>query len=426
MATVRRSKDHSIWFSHITDAEGAISRNLRNLVPGQGVVLKLGVYEGLWRRFAADSRGKTSPGLSCGDANAKKLWNSIKAETTVPIDIVRVLPASNGEVADQNPQLKAILGSLEDDVLCIGVDVAWSGGNKSDAESRSECLAYSTRVNRTWGPICFRRVDLNGSFNRKADPYTPNADPQADTLVTEILKVHEEEYKEMRLVISVDAPILSNDRDLPPRKKANKKKEKGGTYRECDFAWMAGQESSPRAWKGFNPQPGAPLYPRVAALVRKLRCHDVSVYGDSTWRESRKLLIECFPNEILWGCGILNLLPLYNSETVRLYKKLGKKRTPLPGTVFKELWRLPMQAAFIAARLHEQTQQQWLSSFHRHLIHQQVYNPATDVGVTGKRFDDAVDSVLSLSAAVAITDGVAHVHQGSNPLDGHIIGPGHP
>ena len=47
-------------------------------------------------------------------------------------------------------------------------------------------------------------------------------------------------------------------------------------------------------------------------------------------------------------------------------------------------------------------------------------------GVTGKCFDDAIDSMLSLIAAASFLDGRAHLHQGDDPQDGHIIGPGLP
>jgi len=46
--------------------------------------------------------------------------------------------------------------------------------------------------------------------------------------------------------------------------------------------------------------------------------------------------------------------------------------------------------------------------------------------VSGKALDDAIDSMLSLVAAVAFADGKAHIHQGADPKDGHIVGPGQP
>jgi hypothetical protein len=60
------------------------------------------------------------------------------------------------------------------------------------------------------------------------------------------------------------------------------------------------------------------------------------------------------------------------------------------------------------------------------LRHDKVITDDPAEGRSGKSFDDCLDSFLSLTAVVAFVDGIAHVHQGNDPSDGHIVGPGLP
>ena len=64
----------------------------------------------------------------------------------------------------------------------------------------------------------------------------------------------------------------------------------------------------------------------------------------------------------------------------------------------------------------------WLSALWDWLSKEEMIVSGNE-GKTGKSFDDAIDSMLSLIAAVSFVDAHAHIHQGDDPLDGHIIGP---
>jgi hypothetical protein len=79
-----------------------------------------------------------------------------------------------------------------------------------------------------------------------------------------------------------------------------------------------------------------------------------------------------------------------------------------------------------AACLDDETCERWYQTFLEQLRHDNVIKDDPAEGRSGKSFDDCVDSFLSLTAAVAFVDGIAHVHQGKDPNDGHIVGPGLP
>ncbi|MDZ4849990.1 MAG: hypothetical protein SGI77_11950 [Pirellulaceae bacterium] len=66
----------------------------------------------------------------------------------------------------------------------------------------------------------------------------------------------------------------------------------------------------------------------------------------------------------------------------------------------------------------------WTSQLQDWLEQSVCFDRNRQIGFTGKAFDDSVESVLSLTAAMAFADGNAHVHWGNDPEDGHIIGPG--
>lgn len=48
MATLKRSRDHSLWFKHIDDPEGSLLSQLKGLKAGQSVVLRVGQRTGVW------------------------------------------------------------------------------------------------------------------------------------------------------------------------------------------------------------------------------------------------------------------------------------------------------------------------------------------------------------------------------------------
>jgi hypothetical protein len=65
---------------------------------------------------------------------------------------------------------------------------------------------------------------------------------------------------------------------------------------------------------------------------------------------------------------------------------------------------------------------EWFDAFWGWLREDAAFARGSEV-ITGKGFDDAIDSMLSLFAAAAFASGKAHVRQG-NPDEGHIIDPG--
>ena len=65
---------------------------------------------------------------------------------------------------------------------------------------------------------------------------------------------------------------------------------------------------------------------------------------------------------------------------------------------------------------------QWASAYWNWLINDKTVVKGK-VGMAGKAFDDSIDSLLSLVAAVSFAENESHIHEG-DPEDGHIIGPG--
>jgi hypothetical protein len=312
----------------------------------------------------------------------------------------------------------------------MGIDVAWCGGHtgRSKANTRCECIAFTTRVNGVWDRLEIQRIDLNGTYNPKAGPTEPNSDPEAVTLLDGIAKLISNYTDVHRRVVALDVPCLAMDYGLPTPEKAPKREEgdeKQKCFRQCDDLWKVALGKSPRGWRHFKVLPGAPLYPRVTNLITGLGRLGFLLYGHCPTEETVNLLIECFPNEVIWSTGIVKTVRTgLNGWVMQLYKRLGEKRClEMPADIFEGLWRHTLQAAFKATQLPDDTVDSWLQSFRDWLILDGTLNKNTGHGVTGKKFDDAVDSVLSLTAAVAMVQGVAHVHQG-DPDDGHIIGPG--
>lgn len=437
MAVLHRSKDHSIWLSHIDDSSGDVLPVLDGLAPGQDVVLRIGEQEGTWTRFRSLPNGSKSSGFKCKDDNAKRIWNSISIGKLVPLQVVCVINANDASSsspttdslavvhtdANLSPSIEYLNARQEGTILCIGVDVAWWGGQKKSKDSRCESLAYSLRNLDGWGDLGIETIDLNPAFNPNADPWTPNADEHGKLLSTSLLRLIDRFSHVDRVVIALDVPILAQDRELPPPRKANPKGESGGVYRQCDQAWMTARASSPNGWLSVNVLPGAPIVPRCKSLLQKLHESGFEVFGLCEADHPRQL-IECFPNEIVWSIGALGLDKLLRPDSFQQYKRLGKKNLPLGRELFHASWRLTVERTMELAELDGTVIKRWLHQFENWLEDSCCFDREHRIGLTGKAFDDAVESVLSLIAAVAFVDGTSHVHRGNDPEDGHIIGPG--
>lgn len=319
--------------------------------------------------------------------------------------------------------------------LAIGIDATWWGGSKNDRSSRMETLAFAERRDGKWGKLGLERVDLEPTFNRTAGPTEPNADPHAELLRGAIGRIIREHGSSIPVVISVDAPLMAVSRpELPPRRKSEEKKAPQSAEprdptvarRQCDHTCHAAASSAGELWNNIYIQPGAPLAPRIAALVNGLIADDFVLYSGGTAEPSRRLLIECFPNEVFWSAGALgNAFHPMGFDKARFYKAANKYSERWPARVLRCLIAIVLEACATVAGLDEQTASEWGNAFWDWLIADghgveedgQVIRP-------GKAFDDPVDSILSLYAAVAAVNGCAHVHMGSDPADGHIIGPG--
>jgi hypothetical protein len=432
MATLTRSQDHSIWFKHIDDSTGELLTRLRELVAGQSVVLQLGDSTGVWVRFNSGANGKVPEALKCGDENSKQIWHNIPLDgSQIEITLVEVLtpvsvPLVQPTLASSTAfSMEAIPVKTEGAVLCIGVDVAWWGGQTGSGKksSRTETIAYVSRDNGEWSQLSLKRVDLNSSYKPNADPFTPNADADAHLLTQGIKEVLASHPRIKNIVLAVDMPILALDDGMPRPRKANERGGEGGQYRACDLAWMRMRERSAKGWSRVNIFAGAPIVPRVRALVEKLRELAFEVYGRCA-SEHQRVVIECFPNEVAWSAGVLGFAEGLTINSLQLYKRLGKHRTPLPQDLFDGVWKHPIDLAFRTALVDCNCRSRWLGDVRQWLAADGVFDKNTLIGKTGKQFDDVIDSVLSLSAAVAYAMGTAHIHQGTDPEDGHIIGPG--
>ncbi len=306
-------------------------------------------------------------------------------------------------------------------VLAVGVDVTWWGGSgkASEVQSRKECIASALKGEDGWGLPEFRRVELT-RFNAKAGEHEPNADPDGEDLVTELKRTFEAHSPTTKIIVALDAPLTAITRDLPRRTKSQKAGEV--ERRACDRAWGTGVSLSPKGWTAINIQPGAPLPPRIAVVVQKIAAAGFGLFSKPGSPIHNRLLIECFPNEVLWSAGVLGHCDAYTFASMTAYKQMGKSKAVLPLEIIEKVCRHTLRPCLDMAGLNADG---WLSAFWGWLSKDKLFVSGHE-GKTGKGFDDAIDSMLSLIAAASFADGHAHVHQGDDPLDGHIIGPGLP
>jgi len=308
---------------------------------------------------------------------------------------------------------------IQPPVLCIGVDVTWWGGSNvaSDKSSRSECVASAVKTTSGWEKPRFTRLDLNDSFDAEADAHTPNSDANGEMLLARLENVIEAYHDVKNVVVALDAPLLARERGLPPRRKSQRAGEV--ERRECDRAWASKVSLSPRGWKGINIQPGAPLPPRIRAIVETLEQSGFCLYVEPAKPLRERVLIECFPNEVIWSAGVLGRCSSFTYPSMTAYKRMGKSKTVLPLTILESIVAHTIKPCLDVAGL---SGGEWFDAFWQWLREDAAFVRGSE-GITGKGFDDAIDSMLSLVAAAAFASGNAHVHQG-NPDDGHIIGPG--
>jgi hypothetical protein len=303
---------------------------------------------------------------------------------------------------------------MRETTLCIGLDIAWFGGSKNDPGSRYDFLAVALfdqnlRVKKA---DC-ERISLT------------NHDLDA-ALTFEELKKFVAKYPEAkRIVLAVDAPLQAAVRTLSVRQP--KPEKRTVMRRACEQILNCKRKSidqSRGGGQGWHPnvQPGAPLAPRVAALLQK--CEQLFRLWTAENALQQKLIIECFPAEAIWATKQLGKFP-GNAKVakVKAYKK--QKGKQLTARQVTELAMAILQPfAYVCAA------DDWNDVILKHIIETILADnnglwKRGDIYPGGKMLDDIVDSLICLATAVSYTTGMAHVwHDPNHPLDGHIIGPG--
>ena len=298
--------------------------------------------------------------------------------------------------------------------LCVGLDIAWFGGSKSDPSSRYDFLAAALldselKVEK----VEVRRINLD-QHDLKAEKTFAGL----NALLKDI------GVKADRIVLAVDAPLQAVSRGLPAREP---KLVKGAVKRRaCETYLNRRRKSIDKACGGANGwhpniQSGAPVAPRVECLLRRLS------NSFKLWTEERsntpKLIIECFPAEAIWASKRMGYYPgSFTSARVKDYKaQAGCKLRA------SQVRSLVEDAVLDAFQYSTQTPQEWFS-----LVGEVTAWMLSDVtwmdsGLYdgGKLLDDVVDSTLCLATAICYALGRAHAWQDpENPEDGHIIGPG--
>ena len=241
---------------------------------------------------------------------------------------------------------------------------------------------------RGWEPPHFRRFTL-GNFNPRANGHEPTADPDGEDLLIELKRVFNEQGPTTKIVVALDAPLLASNRALPQRKKSQKAGEV--ERRDCDRTWAARMMLSPSGWRNINIQPGAPLPPRIGAVVEKVTAEGFRLFLNPSSPVHDRLLIECFPNEVIWSAGVIGHCAAHTFDTMTAYKRMGKSRTVLPLEILERVCDYTLRPCLNLAGLNAE---HWLSVFWGWLSSDRLF--ASDAeGQTGKCFDDAIDSMLS-------------------------------
>lgn len=306
-------------------------------------------------------------------------------------------------------------------VLCIGVDVTWFGGSNkaNDHDSRTESVVYATKQDGKWSCPRIERVRLT-EFDSEANDQTPNSDPAGTDISSAIRSIIHQHADIDNVVIALDAPLraVSNCQHSTPRRKKPRKGEVG--HRGCDKRWAQQITISPKGWRNAKIQPGAPIPTRINSIVDSLTADKFALYDKPGQPIPKRVLIECFPNEVIWSAGVLGHCQCGTYSTMTAYKRMGKNKAVLPLGILEQVFRHTATPCLTVAR---KLNEGWLDHLWEWLENDEGIVHSCE-GRTGKRFDDAVDSMLALLAATALADGIAHVHIGECSHDGHIIGPG--
>lgn len=297
--------------------------------------------------------------------------------------------------------------------LCLGLDIAWFGGSKADPASRHDCLAWTIDVPGTAPTFGLRRIPL------------PDRDPTAAILlefVTEIVN----DFPADRVVFAIDAPLQeAAHRDLPPRSplpgKGEVARRKGEDAFSRDRQRLDALRGGSEGWHP-NLQPGAPVAPRVKALIAGLETLDFRPWTPQ-YAHHPRLALECFPAATIWAGRVAGLYPpsssaaeikaykatrrriLTDPEVEDLVRRVASPLGPLAGD--DEAWPGIVDQAI-----------SWMLS-------DPTWPRKGDHHTGGKMLDDVVDTLLCLLVARAHAAGQSHLwHDHEVPDDGHICGAG--
>ena len=332
---------------------------------------------------------------------------------------------------------QALPGALTvEPTLCVGLDFAWWGGGP-DARSQTDTLFFATVQGEQAGPLQMRRVLLRTAYDPDAADTAANCDPDAALVLAAVEEAIVQHGGTGRLVMAVDAPLRALDRPhLPPR---NRKAAKGMEYRQCEQAARAGQQQDAGSggWKHiWNIQPGAPLCPRVAALVAGLQRLNFELYTTPTTPVGQRVLFECFPGEALWTLGARGRFDDCQPGEAKEYKTERWADPRLWGRPAEGAWRTwPEVLGWVCRGVYgfgtpevlgtQPGFHRWMTDLAGHVLADGlIMDKAGRQARRGKPLDDLVESMNCFLTAVAFARGRAHVWLGDDPGDGHIIGPG--
>lgn len=446
MPTIKRTDD-ALWFSHVHGQGGvAMQAALDALAPGQRIQLVINGVAGTWERSAnyhGDPNGTRTRSLKPADAPTRVAWSALPRGVHVPLALGAVGPAGPVPVApaglvqaagaSTHPEFQSALGPNtkrpNGPTLCIGVDVAWWGGGQKESAQTETVAWIVVDAAGTAGDLRLRRVDLRPSFNQNAGPTEATCDPDAELLLGDICEVIDAHRGVPNIVVSIDAPLRAVDRGLAPRSRV------GGTAgtlarRAPEDLLAAAQARLGGAWRAtLNIMPGAPLVPRIVALVDGLAAVGFQLYdhpGGAAAVASRTTL-ECFPAESRWAVGVLGYHAPFVPDDVLAYKadeglKLAGPWPQVFDAATRALWGFGPTLGVGRGVFNG-----WTLDFARFMhADPDIMSdlPLGRLAQAGKPFDDAVESVMAAFVAVSFVQLRAHVFVDGNGADGHIIGPG--
>jgi len=443
MAEIRRTADHSIWFTAKNYREQAgdpLLATLNALAGGEQIALLFDGVRGRWERFR-----KGALAIRPANHSAKSSWQATaqRIGDWFPLDLAPVgqpsapgaamltsvskFPSTRTAVLERPVDVtgevvftptKSYQGDL---VLCLGLDLAWWGGSSGDPDSQYDALTSVVPGDERGNPQ-FQRVTL--SANPHPNQFAPNCDPDATAILGAIEKVIEQRPAS-KVVLAVDAPLIAAARSLPPRSKL----ATGGALarRQPENALAAAMAAGPAAWRQVcHIQPGAPLCPRVTALVGGLtsKC-GFRLYDPDAPGMPDRLLIECFPSEAIWALGCLQHYGDITPDQACQYKSKNLKTRSQPWYVLAAAVHHNLAGFSPAIGLPAASVHRWiLNAAATLLTDPRLLDEAKVDLLAGKLFDDVVDALNCLFTAVALSQNAAHIWRGTNADDGHIIGPG--